>query len=186
MKKSEFDKKFYSLDNILKKNATYNMIFGERSNGKTYSVLKYGIEQFFKNRGQIAIVRRWKEDITGRRASDIFSALNANNEVYKISKGAFSGITYFAGRFFVCNYDDGGKPLYNLDTDCIGYCFALSETEHNKSISYPYITTIMFDEFLTKHVYLQDEFVFFMNTISTIVRHRTNVKIFMLGNTVNK
>ena len=59
MKKSEFDKKFYSLDNILKKNATYNMIFGERSNGKTYSVLKYGIEQFFKNRGQIAIVRRW-------------------------------------------------------------------------------------------------------------------------------
>ena len=186
MKKSEFEQKFYSLDSILKKNATYNMIFGERSNGKTYSVLKYGIEQYFKNHGQIAIVRRWKEDITGRRASDIFTALNANNEVYKISKGKYTGITYFAGRFFVCNYDDGGKPIYNLDADCIGYCFALSETEHNKSISYPYITTIMFDEFLTKHVYLQDEFVFFMNTISTIVRHRTNVKIFMLGNTVNK
>ena len=30
---------FYSLDNILKKNSIYNVIFGERSNGKTYAVL---------------------------------------------------------------------------------------------------------------------------------------------------
>ena len=73
-----------------------------------------------------------------------------------------------------------------METDCIGYTFALSETEHNKSISYPHIRTILFDEFLTKHVYLNDEFVLFMNTISTIVRQRTDVKIFMCGNTVNK
>ena len=31
---------YYSLQKILKKNAVYNVIFGERSNGKTYSVLK--------------------------------------------------------------------------------------------------------------------------------------------------
>ena len=30
--------KFYSLENIKKTGATYNVIFGERSNGKTYSV----------------------------------------------------------------------------------------------------------------------------------------------------
>lgn len=186
MKKKDSDNKFYSLSAILKKNCAYNVIFGERSNGKTYSVLKYGLEQWCNNHGQIAIVRRWKEDITGRRASDIFSALNANNEMFNISKGKYSGVTYFAGKFYACNYDENGKALYCMDTDCIGYCFALSETEHNKSISYPNITTIMFDEFLTKYVYLQDEFVFFMNTVSTIVRHRTNVKIFMLGNTVNK
>ena len=35
-------------------------------------------------------------------------------------------------------------------------------------------------------MYLPDEFVLFMNVISTIVRYRTDVKIFMLGNTVNK
>ena len=179
-------KNFYSLQNILNKNAVYNVIFGERSNGKTYSVLKYGIEQYFNNGGQIAIVRRWKEDIIGRRASDIFAALNENKEVEKISGGRYKGITYFAGKFYVCDYDENGKTIYNLDSDCIGHCFALSETEHNKSISYPRITTILFDEFLTKHVYLQDEFVLFMNTVSTIVRQRVNVKIFMLGNTVNK
>ena len=44
----------------------------------------------------------------------------------------------------------------------------------------------MFDEFLTKGLYLQDEFVHFMNTVSTIVRKREDVKIYMLGNTVNR
>ena len=32
---------YYSLDKILSKNAQYNLIFGERSNGKTYAVLNY-------------------------------------------------------------------------------------------------------------------------------------------------
>ena len=32
--------KYYSLTEILKKKAIYNMIIGERSNGKTYSVLE--------------------------------------------------------------------------------------------------------------------------------------------------
>ena len=177
---------FYNPKNIINKKAVYNVIFGERSNGKTYSILKYGIEQYFETGGQLAIVRRWQEDIRGKRASEIFSAINENNEVEKISKGKYKGITYFSGRFYFCNYDENGKTVYNIDTDCFAYVFALSENEHNKSISYPKITTIMFDEFLTKHVYLNDEFVLFMNTVSTIVRQRTNVKIFMLGNTVNR
>lgn len=180
------EQQFYSLNNILKKDSTYNVIFGERSNGKTYAVLKHGIEEYFKNGGQIAIVRRWKEDITGKRASDMFTSLNYNDEVSKASNGEYQGIAYWAGKFYVCNYAEGNKkPIYS-DSDCIGYVFALSDTEHNKSISYPRIRTILFDEFLTKFTYLQDEFVLFMNTISTIVRQRTDVKIFMLGNTVNK
>mgnify|MGYP002521455285 FL=1 len=178
--------RFYSLQKILKKDAVYNVIFGERSNGKTYSVLKYGVKEYLSTGGQLAIIRRWKEDITGRRASDIFKALLANDEITKMSKGKFSGITYWAGKFYLCNYDDKGKPIYNIEQDCFAYAFSLSDTEHNKSISYPKIKTIMFDEFLTKHVYLQDEFVLFMNTVSTIVRQREDVKIFMLGNTVNK
>ena len=45
-RKFMFKQKFYSLKNILSKDAQYNIIFGERSNGKTYSVLKYGLEKF--------------------------------------------------------------------------------------------------------------------------------------------
>ena len=42
MTKTKF--KYYSLKNIQQKNATYNVIFGERSNGKTYAVLKQALE----------------------------------------------------------------------------------------------------------------------------------------------
>ena len=49
-------RKFYSLKEILKKGATYNIIMGERSNGKTYAALSYAIEQYFKT-GKQAVGR---------------------------------------------------------------------------------------------------------------------------------
>ena len=177
--------KYYSLKKIQQKKSTYNVIFGERSNGKTYAVLHYVLEKFMKNREQFAYVRRWKEDVIGRRASSVFNALASDGEIEKLSNGEYTGVYYYSGRFYLCTYDDKGKAIYS-DSDLLGYTFALSDTEHNKSNSYPKVSTIMFDEFLTKGLYLQDEFVLFMNTVSTIVRLRTDVEIYMLGNTVNK
>jgi len=179
------EKQFYSLNRIKKKNAVYNVIFGERSNGKTYAVLKEGLRVFWKTGGQIGIIRRWKEDITGKRAQGIFNALNENDEILKMTDGVFQGIHYYSGRYYLCNYTEDGKVTYEYE-NCIGYVFALSDNERNKSISFPNIQTILFDEFLTNQIYLQDEFILFMNTVSTIVRQRTDVKIYMLGNTVNK
>lgn len=178
--------RFYSLNRILEKEAVYNLIIGERSNGKTYAVLKHAIQVYFKTGGQLAIIRRWQEDITGHRAGFMFSALLANNEVFKLSNGQYTGIYAYARKFYFCNYDEKGKPVYDPEQDIFGYLFALSEMEHDKSISFPLVQTILFDEFMAKGLYLQDEFVLFMNTLSTIIRQRTDVKIFMCGNTVNK
>ena len=55
--------KWYSLDNILKYDSQYYIIMGERSNGKTYAVCKYLIDQFFKHGKQFAYVKRYEEDI---------------------------------------------------------------------------------------------------------------------------
>lgn len=177
--------KFYSLKNILAKNAQYNVIVGERSNGKTYAVEKYGIEQYFKTGKTMAIIRRWKEDFRGKRGQHMFDALITNGEVEKISKGQFTTITYYNGQWFMANKDEK-TDTYVKDAQPFCYGFALSDVEHDKSISYPTVTTILFDEFLTRGAYMPDEFVIFMNTLSTIIRQRDDVKIFMLGNTVNK
>lgn len=177
--------KYYSLNKIIKKNATYNVIFGERSNGKTYAVLRQSLVNYFKDGSQTGYVRRWKEDITGRRAQRLYSGVVESGEVEKLSKGVFTGVHYWAGKFYLCNYDDNGKAIYS-DTDIIAFSFALSDGEHDKSTSFPNIKMIVFDEFLTNKLYLNDEFVLFMNTVSTIVRRREDVKIYMLGNTVNK
>ena len=176
---------YYNPKPILSKNATYSLIIGERSNGKTYAFLKYALEQFFKTGSQLAYVRRWKEDINTKRGGAVFSALVENDEIRKLSKGLYTGIHYYTGKFYLCNYDEKGKSIYN-DDDILGYAFALTDNEHDKSTSYPKINTIIFDEFLTNRLYLPDEFVIFMNVVSTIVRRRETVRIFMLGNTVNR
>lgn len=177
--------KYYTTNKIDKKKSVYNVIFGERSNGKTYALLLKSIKAYFKTGAQFAYVRRWKEDITGRRAQRLFSGVNDNQEISKLSHGEFTGVHYWAGKFYLCTYDDNGKVIYR-DSDVIGFTFSLSDGEHDKSTSFPNIQTVIFDEFLTNRLYLGDEFVLFMNTVSTIVRRREDVKIYMLGNTVNK
>lgn len=177
--------KYYSLNKINKKNATYNVIFGERSNGKTYATLKQVLENYFDNGSQFAYIRRWSVDVQPKRMNNLFNAIIEDGYLEKLSGGKFTAIFYRTGRFYLCTYNDKGKPIYN-EEDIIGYAFSLSENEHNKANSYPRVTTIIFDEFLTNKIYLPDEFILFMNTVSTIVRQRTNVKIYMLGNTVNK
>lgn len=177
--------KYYSLKSILKKEAQYNIIIGERSNGKTYACLKYGLEKYWKDGIEIGYIRRWKEDVRGKRASQLFASLVADGFIEKVTNGEYKTVNYYSGKFYLANYDENLKKFVNApEPFCYG--FALTEMEHDKSISFPKIGTIVFDEFLTRRMYLPDEFVLFMNTLSTIIRHRKTVQIFMLGNTVNK
>lgn len=177
--------KFYSLNRILSKNADYNVIFGERSNGKTYATLKHGIETFLKTGKQMAYIRRWREDLRGKRAESLFANHTANGEIERLTNGKFNEVIYFSNKWFLSYYDAEKNKRFPDDLPfCYGFC--LSEQEHEKSSSYPNVTTIVFDEFLTRRIYLPDEFMLFMNLLSTIIRQRDDVKVFMLGNTVNK
>lgn len=174
---------YYSLKKILTKNASYNVIFGDRSSGKTFAVLDLGVNNFAKTGEQMAYVRRWQDDFTGKRGSTLFDSLVANGRIAKATGGEWTGVYYYGSKWYFCRYEDGKRIIHETPF-CYG--FSISSMEHDKSTSYPNITTICFDEFLTRTVYIPDEFVLFMNVISTIIRHRANVKIFMLGNTVNK
>lgn len=183
--KGEKKLEFYSLDRILSKHAQYNIVFGERSNGKTYSVLLYGLRNYVKTGKQMAIIRRYREDIRGKRADVLFDALVSNGTVSKLTDEKYTFVKHVSGKFYLAYMDETiNKPV--LDNNPFAYSFALTEMEHDKSTSYPNVTTILFDEFLSRRMYLPDEFVSFMNVVSTIIRYRDDVKIFMLGNTVNK
>ncbi len=176
---------YYSLDNILKIGAHYNIIFGERSNGKTYACLKMAIERYFKYNETSAYVRRYKEDFIGKRGSALFQSIVANDVVSELTNGLFDGVSYYAGKWYLSTFDAKlNKAVREPFPFCYG--FALSDMEHDKSTSFPSITTIIFDEFISRNGYMFDEFVTFMNVVSTIVRQRNDVKIFMLGNTVNQ
>lgn len=180
--------RYYSTKRIDSTGALYRYIFGERSNGKTYAALQKALENFFDNGKQFAYLRRWNEDIMGKRMLQLFAGHIKNGLVKKLSKGKYTGITFFRGAFYptVSMEREDGTVEESKDSTPIGYAFSLSAVEHDKSVSYPDVTTIIFDECMTRRTYLADEFVTFMNVLSTIIRDRDDVTVYMLGNTVNR
>ena len=177
--------KYYSLKKILAENADYNIIIGERSNGKTYATLEYILTDYVKNNNAGAYIRRWKDDLTGKRADTVFNSLIDNNVISKLTNNEYHTIIYSRGGWHLAKFDEETRKM-KADKNPFCYAFTLSDVEHDKSTSYPMVKNIVFDEFLTRRYYLPDEFVIFMNVLSTIIRDRENIKIFMLGNTVNK
>lgn len=181
--------RYYNIHKLLDDypNAHYYMIIGERSNGKTYSALEYALERYFQYGEEFAYVRRWGEDIRRKNLSQLFASHVENGLINKLSKGKWDNIIYMGSKFRLTKtIDEDGKVKTETDDGAIGYAFDLNSMEHYKSISFPRITTVIFDEFLSRNGYLPNEFILFTNTLSTIIRQRNNVKIIMLGNTVNK
>lgn len=175
--------KYYNLNEIKKRNCRYNLIFGERSNGKTYACLKEIIDNYFINKSQGAIIRRWAEDFKNNNGVQMFAAFVDNKYIEKISKGKYNNIKYYARKWYFV-YEDDNKKIVENEPFC--FAFALTESEHKKGPNYGNICTVLFDEFITRKFYLPDEFTDFMNILSTIIRDRENVTIYMCGNTVNK
>lgn len=181
----KFKDEFYKIEPIMSKNCQYSMVIGERSNGKTFAGLELIVENWYTKREQGAYIRRWKEDFRGKRGQQLCEGLETTNKIAEITKGEWTHVKYFSGRWFLCKRDDDTDTMVTEDQPFM-FGFSLSDMEHDKSTSYTMVTTIIFDEFLTRSYYLPDEFVIFMNVLSTIIRHRNNVRIFMFANTVNK
>lgn len=183
---AKFLQKYYSLDKIKAYDADYNLIIGERSNGKTYSVLEEILKHVTKTKRKAGIIRRYREDYKGKRGPSLFSAHVANGLVEKYTNGDWDGVYYYSNRwYFSRTYeDDKGNVQTEKAEEPFCYAFALSDVEHDKSTSFPDIDIILFDEFIGRH-YLTDEFVLLMNELSTIIRQRDDVKIYMCGNTIS-
>ena len=177
---------YYVLDDIDVQDAQYNLIFGERSNGKTSAVLVRILENWINKGQKGAYIRRTDDQIKASKAQEVWTSIWAERDlVRKLSQGKWDQVVYRSRKFYLARYDDEkDKIIRDIEPFC--YAFALNVAESYKSTSYPDVTTVCFDEFITRDVYIADEFIAFTSMISTIIRQRDNVKIYMLGNTVNK
>ena len=181
--------KFYSLKRINEKESKYKMIFGQRSNGKTHAVLRYALDKYIENGEELAIVRRWDSDFTGANsAKTYYDQLVCNgfgeNEILDVTNGLFNDVVYYAGNYYLANRTEDNK-LVRSDR-IIARAFALNLSERYKGGSWPQITTIFFDEFATNSYYLVDEWTHFTKVLSSIIRTRDNVTVYMCANTVNR
>lgn len=174
--------KYYSLDKILKNDCQFYMIVGKRSKGKSYAVDKYAIDNYFKTGEKFIVIKRYADDIT---SSSIGTMLNSL-EPYIIDTYG-KKVSYYNHTFYLYDAELESRPSIK-DCEVLAKTLAINQCDRIKGSQYPDYTTIIFEEFIASTIfaYLPKELTLFLNVISTIVRDRSNVKIFLLGNTITK
>lgn len=185
---------YYSFERLIKKypDVYYYIIYGERSNGKSYSTLKYLVEEFYNSNytKSFGYLRRWKEDITSTLMNQVFKSLKRNdnkeNIIEKITKGEFNEVLVKDRCFWLCHRNDEGDIDNIIDNQPMGYIFSLATSERIKSTGYPDIYYIVLEEFIAEGLPMINEFSKFRSVLSTIIRNDDKVKIILLGNTINK
>lgn len=145
------------------------MVVGPRGYGKTYAAKHYALKQWVTKKKQFIYIRRTESELELVKDS-LFADINRDNpntEEYIKCKG----------------------NTYLMDDETCGYAFALSTSSKIKSASFPYVTTIIFDEFIINTQagdrYLKNEVKRFLDLLETIIRIRDDVRVIMLSNSLS-
>lgn len=164
---------YYRLTRIMSHPAAYYMIFGERGPGKSYSVKEYSLIQYHQTGQKFVYIRRFQRQKIKRRNR------NWIKDVQDMAYKMFNSYVYYdySDGFYI-EKEDGTRQQ-------IGYALSIEEGADDKGSNFQDVDTVIFEEFV-ENKYLDDEVNRFLNLLSTIIRKRTDVKVFMLGNTVTK
>ena len=172
---------FWSARKTLTHNALINLIVGNRGGGKSYGAKEWGIDNFIKKREQFGYIRRYKEDLKDPMKK-FFDDIKHRYPDYEFKTDSKC--------FYIRLKPEDDKEPWT-DDDIAGYGFFLSTADNRKSIPYPKITTLIFDEFLLddgNQMYLRNEPKKLLSLYETIARPGTDhprVVLFMLANALS-
>lgn len=171
-------KDHYNPLQVLKMGTAYSMIIALRNNGKSTSMLILILYawQFFEYPS--CWVRRLKDNLSVKNMGHLF------DKAFKIvpNKKKYDGIEYKSGVFRGYWLSDKNRKTYD-NPFC--YTHSLSAQESQKGTKdIPNLLFIVFDEFMARDYYLPNEFITFVNALSTIFRECYDASIVMLGNPV--
>lgn len=171
--------KYYSLDKILKVGADYNIIYGERSNGKSYAVKHKCLCDFRDGGIKFVYLRRYDRDIVTALATSYF----ADMPIDAIFKGVYNTAYVHGGNVYLASVGEDGK---RSNVTLCGYVRALSNAQRYSSTTYPDVGNIILEEFVTlDNTYLPNELFLYNHILSTIARRR-NVKVYMIANSISR
>ena len=180
MSEKKTEKKYYSLKKIKEIKADYNILLGQKSNGKSYAVKDEILKDAIKNDRQFAYVRRWREDIKGASIEHYFGDSKAIIEKY--TDGEYNGVIVYQGKIQLAKFTEDAKPVKGK---ILGYAFCLTGGSHYASLEFPSVYNFVFEEFITNEGYLRDEPNKLMILVSTILRGRKG-SVYLIGNTLTR
>ena len=173
--------RYYDISKILEHNANINIIYGEKSNGKSYQVKhELAIKHYLKTGKRFILMRRWNADVTNLWIEQYFKDVN----VKELTDGKYEFITVYRKVLYFGNYNEK-KGTVSKDV-VIGYVIALSTEQHMSSASFLDVDTIIFEEFFERGCYIKDEPSRLMIFYNTVDRKRGTTKLYCVGNTISK
>lgn len=162
---------YYSYDRVLSYGAAINMIMGARGLGKTYGAKKFALKNAVNKHEKFIYLRRYNTEL--KQISTFFDDIQHEFPGYEFN---------LQGRTAVCRVI-GDKKWRE-----IGYFLALSTAGNVKSVPFPDVTSILFDEFIIEtgmSRYLPDEVTKFLDFYSTVDRYQDNTRVLMMSNSVS-
>ena len=157
-------------------------IYSGRNRGKSFEVATQLIADAWYDKKYFGYIRR--NDCTIYEIESYFD--DKHEFISDMTDGKRYGITKDKGRlhFYHYVYDDEGNAKRVIDEEC-GFFFALSRESSYKSMQFPNIFNLIFEEVLTTSIYLGGEAEKTMNLYSTVKRHKENFKLYLISNTVS-
>lgn len=167
---------WWSRSGVLSHNRIMNMVLSNRGGGKTFDCTKWAIDDFKRTGRKTIWVRRYVNELRGDK--DNPGILDNNAFFNAVTKeGLYEGDELeIRGNIGYIN----GEPAINF--------VALSTSRKMKSINFPDVNKIIFDEFVVdkgRSSYLKNEVEIFLDLYETIARLRDNVRAVLLANAVS-
>ena len=171
---------FWDIGRTQTHNALINVIVGNRG-GKSYGAKGKAASNFIKTGEQFAYVRRYKDDLK-KPLEQFFKDIAQEFPDYQCKVEG--------EKVYIRLRSENAKEKWT-DKDIAGYGFSLSTANNKKSMSYPDITMMIFDEFLLEEGnqrYLPNEVEKLLNLYETIARPGSGhkrVTLWLLGNAIS-
>lgn len=156
---------YYNNSELLSHNALFNWLNGMRSHGKTFSFKEWCIRDFLKRGNEFVWLRRYKEE-----TKNVITSFDTDI----IKENKFPGV----------KFSTDGKTFF-INKKKAGYFLTLSMSQYYKSMAFPNVNKIIFDEYLitdSKITYLPNEAYTFLELYSTISRTRDCRAFFIANN----
>lgn len=173
----------YDIQPILKYNADINIIYGERSNGKSWQAKAFlMLKDYLDNGVRFIYLRRFDFEITIFKVMKYFA--DFYTEISKLTEGRYDRITAYNSEIWLAKYNTDTKKIEKGEV--CGYYMNLSSEQAVAGGQFPDVRNIVFEEAMSRTAYLKDEFDKLNNLFCTIDRKRNYVKLWFIGNSISK
>ena len=167
------------------KRCGYYMLLSKRGVGKTTSVMLLGLILFKLYGVQIQYIRQTDDMLKPKFAQELMSTILSCGYIKTLTEGRWNYAYYYANKWVFANTDADG---HIVEKTSLHFCYTLSIDQsftYKSNYNAPNGNFTVFDEFIGKR-YTQNEFVYYLDILSTIIRKRSGVINFMLSNNIDE